>query len=919
MLLLDGARLADRKAAVAGPLAMLRDSLAAELEPALGASPYIPRDKALLSRAGGRCEIDGTALDFDPASPQAHRCPTCGRAHRGELHDRAWITSYQLWLAERALQAALFNLLQPEDRHASFARNILRGCADLYLRYPNVDNVLGPTRLFFSTYLESIWLLQICLAADFLEQSGDRETSAVVLDRIVEPSRGLIASYDEGMSNRQVWNNAALLAAAALMGDEHGFDARLSCASGLTKHLDDALLPDGTWYEGENYHQFALRGLWYCVTLAESRGRCVDANLIERFQRAFAAPYLTALPDFTMPSRKDSQYAVSLRQWRFAEFAELGFARARDPMLAMALQRSYEGGHERRDTGRSRSAADVERNMPSSALTRADLGWRALLHALPELPPLPAGSPRSALLEGQGLAVFRRADDVYVGMDYGQSGGGHGHPDRLNLILSQGRTRWLDDMGTGSYVDPSLHWFRSTLAHNAPIANGRSQQVRGGQLLAHEEREVMGWICAEFSDEGPVSFRRAVVVAPGYLLDELHWVTTEPARIELPWHVEGTSPETRFQPSALDGGTGIEDGYDHVESTMRAEIAPDSVTRLEGRRESRHLRVFLSSPGPAALFSAEAPGQPPASRRRFFVLRADTGSASAAEPRSGLFRAVVAWSDDVQDVTFDASHTTVVLSGGERHVHTGDETRWRVDLYAGSARSSIDLEGGRPRVSPQRATPSRQPTALRRSRSTAWLSELSARQRSKLLAFDLAEPHYRRSESSWSEAGHPHATVAIAADDRHLVILGTIEAGEMRFALPDASNALDNENADTMAAGLQLYARSAHGTGAWMLIPETGSDRVRVREITGWGGLAAPRAHWRPWREGYEVRIELPVPGLATQAEHGVDLDLLINETVSGRRRRRGQLVMSGAAGEFVYLRGDRHDPACLIPLVIVP
>ena len=37
-----------------------------------------------------------------------------------------------------------------------------------------------------------------------------------------------------------------------------------------------------------------------------------------------------------------------------------------------------------------------------------------------------------------------------------------------------GSARWLDDMGTGSYVDPSLHWYRSTLAHNAPLLDGKS-------------------------------------------------------------------------------------------------------------------------------------------------------------------------------------------------------------------------------------------------------------------------------------------------------------------------------------------------------------------------------------------------------------------------------------------------------------
>jgi len=37
--------------------------------------------------------------------------------------------------------------------------------------------------------------------------------------------------------------------------------------------------------------------------------------------------------------------------------------------------------------------------------------------------------------------------------------------------------------------------------------------------------------------------------------------------------------------------------------------------------------------------------------------------------------------------------------------------------------------------------------------------------------------------------------------------------------------------------------------------------------------------------------------------------DLIVNETTPQRERRRGQIVLSGARGEFVYLQGDRHDP----------
>ena len=113
-----------------------------------------------------------------------------------------------------------------------------------------------------------------------------------------------------------------------------------------------------------------------------------------------------------------------------------------------------------------------------------------------------------------------------------------------------------------------------------------------------------------------------------------------------------------------------------------------------------------------------------------------------------------------------------------------------------------------------------------------------------------------------------------------------------------------------MGAGLQLYVRDGERRGAWMLIPSAG-ESVRVRAIDGWRGLEPPAARWRSTADGYELRIDLPIePG-----DRDLGVDVIVNETTSDRRRRRGQLVTSGAGGEWVYLRGDRHDVSRLIPL----
>jgi hypothetical protein len=218
-LLLTSEALVARRSAAHGPLQPLAASLAADLEPLLAREIYFPAQKALLSRQGGRCARDGTLLEFNPFEPHEHRCPRCGELYRGEAHDRFWIYWYQLWLAERAVHGAVLAALGAEDRFAALAEQILDGYALRYLIYPNVDNVLGPTRLFFSTYLESIWLLQICVATDLLRDTRPA-LAARVSDRIIQPSRAIIAEYDEGGSNRQVWNDVALLAAGVMLDDE---------------------------------------------------------------------------------------------------------------------------------------------------------------------------------------------------------------------------------------------------------------------------------------------------------------------------------------------------------------------------------------------------------------------------------------------------------------------------------------------------------------------------------------------------------------------------------------------------------------------------------------------------------------------------------------------------------------------------
>ena len=913
--------LAARRDAVRGSadLQALLTHLRERVRPLLDRTPVIPDHKAVLTTDGGFCPEDGTALTFDPWSPTEHRCPRCGKTWRGERHDWSWVRYQHLWLAERAADLAALAGFGGgggggvDDRAAAArARDILNAYAQRYWRYPNRDNVLGPSRLFYSTYIESLWTCNYVAAATLLRTSDELDdATARGVNQVAEEAATLIGEYDEGFSNRQTWNNAALAAVAVWFEDEELAQRVIEGDTGLIAHLLRGYGRDGMWYEGENYHLFALRGMLTGAGWARLAGVdfTADQRLAERLHAALRAPTLTALPDFTYPARKDSRFGVSLAQPAYLELWEIGLARLEQPHdLLPWLSALYTQAEPPTLQLLESYLHDAPGSREPFPVSRSRLSWWSLLEMVPELPAAEESwSPQSVLLEGQGLAVLRR-DGRYVSLECGPYGGGHGHPDRLQLTLHADGVYWLPDPGTGSYVAHDLFWYRSTLAHNAPRLNGESQAPGNASCECFDDRGDWVWVCGRFD---PV--RRMVTAGPQYIVDVTLLGAKEETVLELPWHLAGRGGvDTK--------GRWVDDELPDEFVTRVQRFIPDvpGAVVLSHAQQQAQFTAHLFFEGD--LLQAEGPGLPEQhDRALFYVVRvrgrnARIVSVIETHKDAPVIRAVRIRGDTVEVET---------TSGVERHRLGTAE--WVIEPEGDA---SITLRGQREATLP--FSPLLEIDAPTPVAAPAFRVSSPPRLDGSLEGFDVSEPlelgledQYRRSEDAYPGPEDLSAVAHAAWDESALYV--AVEVTKPDVVLRPSGAAplkLDNEPDDIHSDGLQVYIAPASGPAGqdgvapigYLIVPNDDGHTVRAsptsdsRDHTA-TDPAQVRGAWRRTDTGYCVTVAIPwPPGAYPHAGGRVRFDLIVNEMLPGRLRRVGQLVWSGGGG-WVWLRGDRQDP----------
>ncbi|MBI4873479.1 MAG: heparinase II/III family protein, partial [Acidobacteria bacterium] len=447
------------------------------------------------------------------------------------------------------------------------------------------EDRVGGGKMSAQTLDESVWLIPVAWGYALVRETLDAEARGHIENDLLIPAADLIREHRMGIHNIQCWKNSAVgvvgfvtgrkdLIAEAIDDPDRGFRAQI--AKGVTD--------DGLWWEGSvGYHQYTMQALW---PLAEAARRQGIELFNERYSRLYDAVLALAFPNGDAPGFNDNAGGNALRT---ANLYELAFARWKKPEFGRLAARSNRSGYE------------------------------ALLYGAEDVPSGPMIPESSVLMKAAGFAMLR-AGGTAASLRFGAHGGGHGHPDKLNLVTFGGGRNLGLDPGSINYGVP-LHaqWYRSTIAHNTVAVDQRPQSNADGELLDWVLKDGATTIAGAASKAYPgVSLKRTVTLSAGRLEDRFECASDSEHTYDWAFHVPGKlTSSLKLEPK--EGPLGQENGYQHITRVASAKADGAWWVRWEGDGAALTLR-FEAAPG-TEVFTGLGPGRDPRDQVPVVVVR----------------------------------------------------------------------------------------------------------------------------------------------------------------------------------------------------------------------------------------------------------------------------------------------------------
>jgi hypothetical protein len=541
------------------------------------------------------CPEHGVQLRYDPDKPTEHYCPAGEHYVRGEKLDAYWRATTLRRLVDAARDLATVYAIEGDRDCAEIAGRILVSFADYYERYVQGKR---PPRLMWQTLDEAVYILSAVAAYELTydSQSLFDENRRAIEEKWLRPTAEFIKSQTRVIHNIHCWQNSAVLCLGLVLRDKALVDFAMDDPrSGFRRQIAEGVLDDGMWFECSfGYHFYTISAMENTIIPARNNGIDISGELV-KIRKMYLVPVLCADAHHQLPSPNDGNGG---RLWDKTWAYELAYSLFPDE---------------------EKFAGMLTLGYSDSAAGRT--GRNALFYGVEELPKDGLRPERESVnLEASGLGILRWWAEpgdgyLYAAMDYGPHGGGHGHPDKLNVILSGLGQMFSPDLGSAGY-GLKIHgsWYRQSLSHNVVVVDRKSQAPSSGELVDFPGKGDVQWVSAKADGAYPgVRWQRTVFLCgDGYVVVADSLRSGEERLFDWVYHGLGEMELTGAEVQGMGSqefGTGA--GYDVPRDTRLTRTPGEvmAVWRLGGAKRVV-LRIPAAEEGANEVISAVGPGNP---------------------------------------------------------------------------------------------------------------------------------------------------------------------------------------------------------------------------------------------------------------------------------------------------------------------
>ena len=500
------------------------------------------------------------------------------------------ITERHYELADKARDLGLMYQFTGDASYMEKAKEILLAYADIYTSYEIIDKngrtgdqASAGGRATVQGINEARWIIPLAWAYDLIYNEMSEAERTAIADGLLRPAADLIMLNNEGRHNHQTWYNAGVGVVGFALGDkEYIWYALLKDDSSLGYQLDKSVTSDGMWYEGSMHYQlYVLRALLPLMEATHHAGFNVYEN--PQYKALFDFMVTYAGPSLTMPTINDGR-VVNLTDSDRATYYELAYRRLGDPTYVPILAQS----------------------------ARTDLN--ALLYGVGELGDSANPAWQTEHYRDSNLAVLRSGKEdggIQATFNYMGYQGGHSHADQLALVLYGMGTPLAPDAGSIKYRLPEQEgYFKTTLAHNALVVDGSSQERAGAAQLTTFVAADTAQIASAMSSElyPGVTLQRTLLLNDDYLIDLYAATSDDVHTYDWVYHNKGSlaPPSDAFE--SLDKVSGI-DGYDYLSNAQSAQLDGDlqAEWQLVEDKEGKHVQLWMLGEPGTTYFTANGP------------------------------------------------------------------------------------------------------------------------------------------------------------------------------------------------------------------------------------------------------------------------------------------------------------------------